>query len=370
MCCIFVEIIRYIRAKILRGVFFLRAGVVRELAEIFVEGLLRRYPELPLKEDPVELVELPTPRPSSGQVLIAVEACGVCYTDIDIIEGRVKCKLPVIPGHQVIGRVVDVSESVSDLVVGDRVGVAWIAWTCRHCEHCVRGYENLCESFKSTGCDLDGGYAEYMVAYVDYTYKLPRNIEAEKLAPLMCAGSIGWRAYKLARVYSSARIGLFGFGSSAHIVIQVIRKLHPSVEIYVFSRSLEHRELSLKLGADWAGHPSENPPRRLNLAIDFTPVGETISRALELLDRGGRLVVNAIRKQTPVILDYNKQLWEEREVKSVANVTRSDVREFIEFYSKYGIETHVEIYRLGEVNKALRDLKSARIRGSAVLKIK
>jgi propanol-preferring alcohol dehydrogenase len=349
-------------------VFLLRAGVVKELAEISVEGLLRRYPELPLKEDPIEVVDVSTPSLSSGQVLIAVEACGVCYTDIDIIEGRVKCKLPVIPGHQVIGRVVDIGGGISDFMIGDRVGVAWIAWTCGRCEHCVRGYENLCVNFKATGCDLDGGYAEYMVAYADYAYKLPSNIEAEKLAPLMCAGSIGWRAYKLARIYNGARVGLFGFGSSAHILIQVLRKLHPSVEIYVFSRSSEHRELAMRLGADWTGHPSETPPRRLNIAVDFTPVGETVSRALELLERGGRLVVNAIRKQTPVILDYNKHLWEEREVKSVANVTRSDVREFIEFYSRHRVETHVEVYRLEEVNKALRNLKAAKIKGAAVLK--
>jgi len=347
----------------------LRAGVVKELAEISVEGLQRRHPELPLKEVPVEVVEVPAPVPGRGQVLIAVEACGVCYTDIDIIEGRVRCKLPLIPGHQVVGRVVEVGDEVLDRAPGDRVGVAWIAWTCGSCEQCAKGSENLCASFRATGCDVDGGYAEYAVAYADYTYKLPVGAEAERLAPLMCAGSIGWRAYKLAGVYDGARVGLFGFGSSAHIVIQVIRRLSPSAEVYVFSRSAEHRELATRLGADWAGHPSESPPRRLNVAIDFTPVGETVSRALELLDRGGRLVINAIRKQTPVILDYARHLWEEKEVKSVANVTREDVRGFVEFYSKYGVETHVQVYRLEEVNDALRDLKAARVRGAPVLKI-
>ena len=343
---------------------------MREHAEIYVEGLPRRHPNLPLRENPVEITDVPTPSPSSGQVLIAVEACGVCYTDIDIIEGRVKCKLPVIPGHQIIGRVVEISEGVSDLNVGDRVGVAWIAWSCGHCEHCVRGYENLCVHYRATGCDLDGGYAKYTVAYANYTYRVPGNVEAERLAPLMCAGSIGWRAYKLAGIYEGARVGLLGFGSSAHIVIQVIRKLHPSVEVYVFTRSREHMELARRLGADWVGHPSETPPRRVNVAIDFTPVGETVSRALELLERGGRLVVNAIRKQTPIVLNYAEHLWMEREVKSVANVTRSDVREFIDFYVKHGIDTHVQVYKLEEVNTALRDLKAARTRGAPVLRIK
>jgi propanol-preferring alcohol dehydrogenase len=362
-------IIRARALSLFRG-FGLKAGIVKELAEILVESLPRRCPELPLKEDPIEVTEVPAPRPDKGQVLIAVEACGVCYTDIDIVEGRVRCKLPLIPGHQVVGRVVEVGDEVLELASGDRVGVAWIAWTCGRCEQCARGLENLCSSFKATGCDVDGGYAEYVVANSGYAYKLPAGVEAERLAPLMCAGSIGWRAYKLAGVYDGARVGLFGFGSSAHIVIQVIKRLRPSAEIYVFSRSPEHRELAMRLGADWAGHPSESPPRKLNVAIDFTPVGETVSRALELLERGGRLVVNAIRKQTPIVLDYARHLWEEREVKSVANVARNDVKEFLEFCGKHNIEMHVQVYRLEGVNEALRDLKAARVRGAPVLKIR
>jgi propanol-preferring alcohol dehydrogenase len=347
----------------------LKAAVLKELAEIYVEGAPRRYQNLPLKENPLEIEDVPIPAVGAGQVLIEVEACGVCYTDIDIIEGRVKCKLPLIPGHQIIGRVVEAGKGWDNLV-GERVGVAWIAHTCGKCEYCRRGLENLCREFKATGCDVDGGYAEYAVAYGDYVYRLPKNVEAVKLAPLMCAGSVGFRAYRLARIFDGARVGLFGFGASAHIVIQVIRKLHPSSEIYVFSRSPEHRELAKKLGADWVGHPSESPPKKLDVAIDFTPVGETIARALELLDRGGRLVINAIRKQTPAVLDYATHLWEEKEVKSVANVTRDDVKSFIDFYVRYGVETHVQIYRLEEVNKALRDLKAARISGAPVLKIR
>lgn len=347
----------------------MKAGLVKENAEIFVEGAQRRYPELPLKEEPVEIVDMLIPVVKENRVLIEVEACGVCYTDIDIIEGRVRCKLPVVPGHQIVGRVVEAGKGVEH-IIGKRVGVAWIGKTCNSCEFCKRGLENLCVDFKATGCDLDGGYAEYTVAFTEYVYELPKAIEAEKLAPLLCAGSIGYRAFRLAGVFDGARVGLFGFGSSAHIVIQIIRRLYPSAEIHVFSRGAEHRELAKRLGADWTGHPSENPPRKLHIAIDFTPVGETVARALELLEKGGRLVINAIRKQTPVLLDYAKHLWEEKEVKSAANVTREDVKKFIELYTKYGIETHVQTYRLEEVNKALRDLKAAQIRGAPVLKIR
>ena len=347
----------------------MKAGLVREHAEILVEGAPRRYPELPLKEEPVEITEAPTPAVKEDQVLIEVEVCGVCYTDIDIIESRVKCKLPIIPGHQIVGRVAEAGYSAEHLI-GKRVGVAWIGKACGSCEFCKRGLENLCMDFKATGCDFDGGYAEYVAAFAEYVYELPESVEAEKLAPLLCAGSIGYRAYRLAEVFDGARVGLFGFGSSAHIVIQIIRRLHPSTEIYVFSRGAEHRELAKRLGADWVGHPSENPPRRLHIAIDFTPVGETVARALELLNKGGRLVINAIRKQTPVLLDYAKHLWEEKEVKSVANVAREDVKQFIEFYTRHGIETHVQVYKLSEANKALRDLKVARTRGAPVLKIR
>ena len=346
----------------------MKAGVVHENAEIFVEGSARRYPSLPLKEDPVEVTEVPMPAPKKGQVLIEIEACGVCYTDIDIIEGRVRCKLPLIPGHQIVGKVVE-SAGVDGLV-GERVGVAWIGHTCGTCEYCRRGLENLCQSFKATGCDLDGGYAEYTVAYADYVYTLPRGVDAVRLAPLMCAGSVGFRAYRLLGMYDGARVGIFGFGSSAHIAIQVIRKLHPSTEIYVFTRSEHHRDLAKRLGADWAGAPSEDPPKKLNFALDFTPVGETIPRAMELLDRGGRLVINAIRKQTPVVLDYATHIWQEKEIKSVANVTREDVKSFINFYTTHGVDTHVQEYRLEEVNKALRDLKAAKTIGAPVLKIK
>jgi propanol-preferring alcohol dehydrogenase len=347
----------------------LKAALLREIAEIKTEDGSRKYPELQWREEPLDIVDISNPMVLKNQVLIHVESCGVCYTDIDIVEGRVKCRLPIVLGHQIVGRVAEVGGDVYGVSIGDRVGVAWIGWSCGKCSYCLNGFENLCYGFKATGCDLDGGYAEYTVAFASYIYMLPNNVEAEKLAPLMCAGSIGYRAYRLADIPDGARVGLFGFGSSAHIVIQIIRALKPSVEIYVFSRGLEHRELAKRLGADWVGHPSEDPPKKINRAIDFTPIGETVARAMELLDRGGKLIVNAIRKQTPITLDYAKHLWEEKEVRSVANVTRSDVRGFIEFVKSHSIEIHVQSYRLEEANKALRDLKAAKTKGAPVLKI-
>jgi propanol-preferring alcohol dehydrogenase len=347
----------------------LKAAVLYELAEIEVEVVERRYPHLPLKREPLVVTDVQEPSVGRGQVLIRVEACGVCYTDIDIIEGRVACKLPLIPGHQVVGRVVEVGSDAAGLAPGDRVGVAWIGHACGSCTYCSRGLENLCVDFKATGCHIDGGYAEYTVAYADYVYKAPESVEATRLAPLMCAGAVGYRALKLTGLRDGERLGLFGFGASAHIVIQVARRLYPSSEIYVFTRSPEHQEMARRLGADWVGSPRDDPPRPVDKAIDFTPVGEMIARALEVLAPGGRLVVNVIRKQTPTSLVYDRHLWLEREVKTVANVTRRDVKELLEIAARWPIETHVEVYRLEEVNEALRRLKAARVKGSAVLRI-
>jgi len=347
----------------------MRAAVLSELAEIEVEGISRKYPNLPLKKDPLNLVDIEVPSPKESQVLVRVEACGVCYTDIDVIEGRVSCKLPLIPGHQVIGRVVDVGSKVEGLVRGDRVGIAWIGKTCNSCHYCRVGLENLCIDFKGTGCNLDGGYAEYTTAYADYTYLLPKNVDAVRLAPLMCAGAIGYRALKLTNMVDGLRLGLFGFGSSAHIVIQIARYLYPSSEIYVFTRSKEHQELAKRLGADWVGSPNDTPPKLIDRAIDFTPVGEVVVRALELLTPGGKLIINVIRKQTPINLTYEKHLWFEKEVKSIANITRKDIKELLEIIKKKPIEVHIEEYSLNQVNEVLRKLKAARIKGSATLRI-
>ncbi|MEM1910346.1 MAG: zinc-binding alcohol dehydrogenase family protein [Sulfolobales archaeon] len=350
----------------------MRAAVLREVAEIKADGLSRRYPELPWSEDPLSIEDCPHPTAGPGQVVLEVLACGVCYTDIDIIEGRVRCRIPIVPGHQVVGRVVEVGPGVkSDYPgIGETVGIAWVGKTCGRCSFCTAGLENLCAEFMATGCHLNGGYAEFAVAYADFVYPIPKGADYVSVAPLLCAGAVGYRALKLANLKDGSRLGLFGFGASAHIILQVVKKLFPGIEVYVFSRSLEHRELAEKLGADWTGHPSDTPPKKLDRAIDFTPVGEITTRALELLDRGGILVVNVIRKQTPIALDYTNHLWLEKTVRSVANVTRRDVTELLSIASKYGLKTEVQVYGLEEVNKALRDLKLAKVRGSAVLKLK
>lgn len=347
----------------------MRAAILRNIVEIKIEGATRKYNGIPWTEEPLSIEEVSERSLGENQILVKVTACGICYTDIDIIEGRISCKLPVIPGHQIVGRVVDIGKNVEGYNINERVGIAWIGHTCNQCIYCRTGQENLCESFTATGCHIDGGYAEYAIAYSGYAYLLPKNLDDEHAAPLLCAGAVGYRALKLANMVDGLRLGLFGFGSSAHIVIQIARKLYPSSEIYVFTRNVDHQNLAKRLGADWVGHPKEDPPRGIDRAIDFTPVGETVVRALEIMNRGGRLVINVIRKQTPIQLDYTKHVWQEKEVKSVANVTRKDVIEFLNIIGRHGVEIHVKTYRFEEINKALQELKAAKVMGSPVLRI-
>lgn len=347
----------------------MKAAILKDIVEIRATDAPRKYNGIPWTEEPLSLEDVPEPNLEKNQVLIKVSVCGVCYTDIDIIEGRIKCKLPIIPGHQIVGKVVEVGKEIEQCNIGDIIGVAWIGHTCDTCFYCRNSQENLCENFKATGCHIDGGYAEYATAYEGYLYLLPKNLDVERIAPLLCAGAIGYRALKLTNMVDGLRLGLFGFGSSAHIVMQVARKLYPSSEIYVFTRSPHHQKLARLLGADWVGPPSEDPPRKIDRAIDFTPVGETIAKALEVLNRGGRLIINVIRKQTPIYLDYVKHVWQEKEIKSVANITRKDVKEFLKIVEEHGVEVHVQVYRFDRVNEALRDLKAAKVTGSPVLRI-
>lgn len=331
--------------------------------------VLRRYSEVSVGRDPLELMDVDVPEPRSREVLIRVSTCGLCPTDIDVIEGRVIGKLPVIPGHQAVGYIVKIGDEVSKVSIGDRVGVAWIGWSCGKCRYCVAGLENLCEEFKGTGCHIDGCYAEYMVAHEDYVYRIPSNYDDLEAAPLLCAGAIGYRALKLADMGDGMSIGLVGFGASAHQIIQVIKNLYPNSRVIVLTRSIEHMELARELGADWVGHPKEDPPEKLDRAIDFTPVGEIIPRILELIKPGGRLVVNVIRKRTPITLDYTKHLWMEREVKTVANVTRLNVREYLKIAEKIRIKVKYQKYKIEELNKTLKIIKEGKVVGAAVIKI-
>jgi len=324
---------------------------------------ISRVEELPLK-----LSELPVPQPAPGEILIKVSACGVCHTELDEIEGRLNPRLPIIPGHEITGRVVQCGDGTKRFKPGDRVCVAWIHSACGKCEFCRDGLENLCPEFQATGCDANGGYAEYTTVSEDFAYQIPERFTDTQAAPLLCAGAIGYRNFKLSGVQKGQRLGLFGFGASAHIVLQLA--VYAGCEVYVFTRSQEHRDLARSLGAVWTGNTGDEPPAAIHCAIDFTPVGETVPPALRVIEKGGRLVIAVIRKRTPIPpLDYGSLLWHEREIKSVANITRRDVTEFLEIAGRIPIISHVQEFPLEDANRALVLLKQGKINGAAVLRI-
>jgi propanol-preferring alcohol dehydrogenase len=326
-----------------------------------------------VEEKPLKLVNLPKPVAGRGEVLIKVCACGVCHTELDEIEGRVApSRFPMILGHEIVGRVEGLGPGAGKFKKGDRVGVAWINWACGKCSFCLKGQENLCDSARWTGKDAPGGYAEYTVVSEDFAYPVPETFADVKAAPLLCAGVIGYRALRLSGVEDGKVLGLYGFGASAHIVIQAAKYKYPNGKVFVFTRphQKEHQNLARKLGADWIGATGDTPPEKLDCAIDFTPVGEPVREALRNLQKGGRVVINAIRKTTPVPeLDYTEDLWYEKEVKSVANVTRKDAQEFLPLAAEIPIVPETQEFGLKEANEALLLLKEGRVRGAAVLKI-
>lgn len=320
------------------------------------------------EREPLEMVDIPDPVPGPGEVLIRIFACGVCHTELDEIEGRLQPRLPIIPGHEIIGRVEGVGSGVKKLRPGDRVGIAWINSACGCCSFCLQGNENLCLEFQGTGCHANGGYAQFTVVSEDFAYIIPERFSDPEAAPLLCAGAVGYRDLRLSGIKKGQILGLFGFGASAHIVIQVAK--YWGCEAYVFTRSEAHRSLARKLGATWAGGPMDIPPQKLNCAIDFTPVGETIPQAMEVLDKGGRLVLAVIRKRSLVPpLDYARHLWEEKEIKSVANITRKDVEEFLLLAAKIPIIPEVQEFKLEEANKVLGLLKEGKVQGAGVLRV-
>ncbi len=323
----------------------------------------------PIEEKPLELTDLPVPRPGTGQVLLKVSTCGLCHTELDEIEGRVQPKLPVVLGHEVVGEVVELGQEVLNLRLGDRVGVAWIHSACGKCRFCHEGKENLCPDFKATGCHEDGGYAEYMVVAEDFAYPIPGQFTDSQAAPLLCAGAVGYRALNLTGIENGKSLGLYGFGASAHIVIQIAKYRYPESPVFVFTRGEEHQELARQLGADWVGAPKDIPPQKIDFCIDFTPVGETIAIALSALEKGGRLVINAIRKRDNAVLDYATHLWHEKEIKSVANITAQDVREFLALAAEIPIVPEVQEFGLEEANEALLLLKQGMIQGAGVLRV-
>ena len=331
----------------------------------------------PVSESSAPLVsaDWPDPTPAGGEILIRVSVCGVCHTELDEVEGRMPPpRLPVIPGHQVIGRVEALGEGAGSFQRGDRVGVAWIYSACEHCAFCRKGEENLCERFRATGRDAHGGYAELMTVPQAFAHAIPNTLADVEAAPLMCAGAIGFRSLRLARLEDGQALGLTGFGASAHLVLKLVRHRFPGTQVFVFARSAAERAFARELGAAWAGETGERAPRRLDAIIDTTPAWTPVVEALENLERGGRLVINAIRKEDVnknalMALDYPAQLWLEKEIKSVANVTRSDVREFLLLASEIPLKPEVREYELAEANRALIELKRGEIRGAKVLRV-
>lgn len=322
----------------------------------------------PIEERPLRLVDLPVPSPKPKEILVKVSACGVCHTELDEIEGRLQCKLPIVLGHEIVGKVEGLGSGVTKFGIGGRVGIAWIHAACGRCRFCKEGNENLCSEFEGTGCQANGGYAEYTVVSEDFAYSIPDRLTDSQAAPLLCAGAIGFRGLRLSGIKSGQALGLFGFGASAHIVTQIAR--YWGYEVYVFTRSEEHRNLARELGAAWTGRAEDDPPKRLNCAIDFTPVGETVPNALRVIEKGGRLVIAVIRKRNLVPpLDYDELLWHEKEIKSVANITRKDTQDFIALAAEIPIIPEVQEFTLEEANEALVLLKQGKIQGAAVLRI-
>ena len=322
----------------------------------------------PVEDRRLSLVDRPVPEPGAGQILVRVSACGVCHTEIDEIEGRLRPRLPIVPGHQIVGRVERLGPGASSFRVGDRVGIAWIGWACGQCAACRSEHENLCPNARWTGKDEDGGYAEYVVADAAFAYPIPDAFSDVEAAPLLCAGVIGYRALRLSQLSDGQTLALYGFGASAHIVIQVAKHRFPASKVAVFTRGEAHRALARRLGADWAGGSRETPPWPVDRAIDFTPIGSTIREALGLLAPAGRLVVNAIRKRDPVPeLDYAEHVWLEKELTSTANVTRRDAQEFLPLAAEIPIVPEVRTFGLEEANEALVLVKQGKIDAAAVL---
>jgi len=337
--------------------------------------VLNQLVSLQQDQTPLKLVELPDPVPGENEILVKVSACGVCHTELDEIEGRTPPpRLPVILGHQVVGRVARTGNRASAHRVGDRVGIGWIYSSCGTCKYCRSGEENLCSEFRATGRDADGGYAEYMTVPEDFAFPIPDVFSDVEAAPLLCAGAIGYRSLRLCNLEDGQNLGLTGFGASGHLVLKMAGHRYPNSKVFVFARSPKERAFSMELGAVWAGDTAEESPEKLACIIDTTPVWKPVVEALKNLEPGGRLVINAIRKEDVdqeylLRLDYPTHLWMEKEIKSVANVARRDIGEFLELAAEIPIKPEVQEFRLEEANQTLVELKTQKIRGAKVLRV-
>jgi propanol-preferring alcohol dehydrogenase len=319
-----------------------------------------------VEKGPLELVDLPRPDPGQGEVRLAIRACGVCHTDLHTVEGDLDLpKMPLVPGHQVVGVVEARGPGATRFEIGERVGVAWLYRTCGKCEFCRRGLENLCRDAEFTGLDVDGGYAETMVVPEAFAYPLPPSFTDTEAAPLLCAGIIGYRALKLSQIRPGQRLGLYGFGGSAHVTIQVA--LHWGCEVYVFTRSESHRRLARQLGAAWVGGAQDTPPLKVHGSIIFAPAGSLVPEALRVMERGGTLALAGVTMSAIPELDYDRLLYWERTVRSVANFTRDDARAFLKLAAEIPVETMVQKLPLKAANEALLALKRSEIDGTVVL---
>ena len=321
----------------------------------------------PIESNPLQFADVATPAPGRDEVLVRVRACGVCRTDLHVIEGELDpCKSPVIPGHQVVGIVEKQGENARRFATGARLGIAWLHRTDGTCEYCKSGAENLCDNPEFTGYSVDGGYAEYIVAPQDFVYAIPDGFPDEQAAPLLCAGIIGFRSLRLSGIARGGRLGFYGFGAAAHVAIQVAR--HWGVEVLASTRDARHQKLALELGAAWAGGTLDEPPKKLDAAIVFAPAGEIVPAALKALKKGGVLVLGGIHMSPIPSFDY-ELLYQERVIRSVANNTRKDGEDFLRVASEIPIRTHVQIFPLSDANRALNALKNDAIPGAAVLRV-
>ena len=321
----------------------------------------------PVGENPLEFVDLPIPNPGRGEIRLKVSTCGVCHTDLHTVEGELALpKLPLVPGHEIVGYVDSLGDGAKRFKKGERVGAFWLYSSCGECKFCKRGQENLCENARFTGLHEDGGYEEYMVADERFVYRIPDAFSDENAAPLLCAGIIGYRSLVLSEVKPGERLGLFGFGASAHIVIQIARYM--GCEVYVFSRSSEHRALAERLGASWAGSATDNPPEKIDAGITFAPAGWIVKEGLRVMERGGTLAINAIHMSPIPKLDYGL-IYHERKVRSVANETRKDAEELLRLAGEIPIKTEVKTFDLEMANHTLNLLKDGKIDGAGVLKL-
>ncbi len=337
--------------------------------------VLNQLCDLEKIRNPLILMDLPVPEPMTGEILVKVSACGICHTELDEIEGRTPpSNFPMVLGHQVIGRVEKTGPQSEKFKLGERVGIAWIYSACGKCRFCLRGDENLCDQFLATGRDVPGGYAEYCVVSDRFAYKIPEGFSDSQAAPLLCAGAIGYRSLRLSGLQDGWNLGLVGFGASAHLVLKMVRHQYPGVRVFVFARSHQEMDFARELGAIWSGEIEAESPQKLQAAIDTTPAWNPVVEALKNLEKGGRLVINAIRKEEKdkkalIQIDYSRDLWLEKEIKSVANVSRKDVEAFLGLAAEIPIIPEVQEYKLEEANEALMELKERKIRGAKVLRM-